>query len=311
MPAALHDVNLNLLVALDALLETRNVRRASERLGVTQSAMSHSLRKLRALLGDPLFVRSGNQMLPTPRAAELAAPLHHSLASLQHILGGEGGFAPERSERRFVIATSDALSVSLLPAVVADVRERAPGVELAVAPLDPTRIDAQLAAGDVDLVLGMGRNRTGTRVEGLFRAGVVVLARKDHPGIGRKLDLDTFCRLPHAMISVTGAGPGAVDEALAALGRSRRVVLRIAYFLAAPVIVAQSDLLLLLPRMTAEHFAALHPLTLHEMPLELPAGMVSMIWHERFAEDTGLSWLRDRVRAAARTMVPRQRKSRA
>ena len=296
MPAPLRDVNLNLLVALDALLSTRSVRRASEHLGITQSAMSHSLKKLRELLGDPLFVRSGNQILPTPRAMELATPLHQALASLQHLVSGGGGFLPERSDRRFVIATPDALAVSLLPALIVDVQQRAQGVELVVTSLDAARIDAQLAAGDVDLVIGIARDRAGTQVEGLFESDLVCLARRDHPGIGAKLDLDTFCRIPHAIVSFTGHGPSAVDEALSRMGRSRRVVLRIGYFLAGPAIAAQSDLLLTLPCMLAEHFAARYSLTLYDLPFKLTAGRISMIWHERFAEDPGLAWLRDRLR---------------
>jgi DNA-binding transcriptional LysR family regulator len=304
-------VNLNLLVALDALLETQSLRRAAERLGVTQSAMSHTLRQLRELLGDPLFVRSGNQILPTPRAEELAAPLHQALASLLQVVEGGGGFDPATSTRRFVIATSDALAVSMLPPLVADIRERAALVDLSVVPIDPGRIDAQLAAGEVDLVLGVGREHPGTLIEGLVPADFAVLARKDHPGIGRTLDLETYCRLPHAMVTLSGHGPGPVDDALAKLGRSRRVVVRISYFLAAPVIVAKSDLLLTMPRMTAEHFAALHPLTLHEPPFELPTGRISMIWHERFKADPGLGWLRDRVRAAARAVRGKARSGKA
>ncbi|MEZ4298625.1 MAG: LysR family transcriptional regulator [Polyangiaceae bacterium] len=300
MPAPLRDLNLNLLVVLDALLETRSVRRSAERLGVTQSALSHSLRQLRELLADPLFVRSGNQILPTPRAAAMAAPLHQALSALRLVVEGGGGFSPERSTRRFVLATSDAVAVSLLPSLVADLRQRAPQSELSVVPIDAGRIDAQLAAGDVDLAIGPGREHTGTLVEALYPADFAVLSRRGHPEIGARLDLDTYCRLPHAMIAITGQGAGPVDDALAKLGRSRRVVVRIAYFLAAPPVVAQSDLLLTLPRMTAEHFAAQAPLSLHAPPLPLPEGKVSMIWHERFKADPGLAWLREQVRRAGK-----------
>jgi DNA-binding transcriptional LysR family regulator len=292
-------LNLNLLVSLDALLETRSVRRTAERLGVTQSAVSHSLRELRAALGDEILVRSGNAMLPTPRAEAIAAPLREALSTLRRVVEHEAGFDAAGSARRFVVATTDALAVAVFPTLVARVCAGAPRAELSFVPLERGSIERRLAAAEVDLAVGVVPPASGLEIEPLFGSGFVVLARADHPAIGRRLDLDTYCRLPHALVAVTGHGPGVVDDALAKLGRSRRVVLRVPYFLAAPPLLAQSDLLLTLPRVVAEHFAALYPLKLYEPPVALPAGGgIAMAWHRRYARDGGLAWLRARVAEA-------------
>ncbi|HEU4404846.1 MAG TPA: LysR family transcriptional regulator [Polyangiaceae bacterium] len=297
-------LNLNLLLALDALLETRSVRRTAGRLGVTQSAVSHSLRELRAALGDELLVRVGNGMLPTPRAEAIAAPLREALATLRRVVEHEARFDPAGSARRFVVATTDALAVAVFPALVGLVRASAPRADLAFVALEWAAVERRLAAGEIDLAVGPGPAGPGLEAAPLFATDFVVLARADHPALGGRLDLDTYCALPHALVAVTGSGPGVVDEALAKLGRARRVALRVPYFLAAPALLSQSDLLLTLPRVTAEHFVARYALTLYELPFALPAGVISMAWHRRYARDEGLAWLRARVGEAAKGLPP-------
>lgn len=297
---SLGSLNLNLLVALDALLQTRSVRRAAERLGVTQSAMSHSLRQLRTLLCDPLFVRSGNQLLVTPRASEMTLPLRQALADLHRVLTGQSTYQPSITERRFVIASTDALALTLFAPLVADLLERSPPADLVFVPLDQARLESQLSAGEIDLAVGMLQGRPGIRIESLLTQRFAVLARRDHPQIGRKLDLEAYCRLPHAMVTTTGEGRSFVDEELERMGRSRRVVLRVPYFLAAPVLIARSELLLTIHRATALHFSERYPLTVHEPPFVTPESPVTLAWHERFQADPAVSWLRERVLMAAK-----------
>jgi DNA-binding transcriptional LysR family regulator len=286
-------LNLNLLAALDALLDERNVRRAAERLGVTQSAMSHTLRQLRELFGDPLLVRSGNRMLPTPRAEAVRRPLRQALLQLQAVVGDEAEFVPATAQRRFTLAASDAAAMTVLPVLIARLAAEAPGVDLDVVPVDRAMLPAQLEAGEIDVALAPdGGEAPGVHRQGLYPTEFAVLARADHPGIGPRLTLDAYCRLPHALVVVTGHGPGLVDVALAQQGRQRRVALRIPYFLAAPVVLMGSDLLLTVPRDAAERFAERFALRVDDPPLPLPTGMVSMLWHERFARDPALVWLR-------------------
>ncbi len=312
--ATISALNLNLLVALDALLATLSVRRAAERTGVTQSALSHSLAKLRAMFDDPLLVRDGNRMLPTPLAEQIAGPLHQALLSLGRIVSQEASFEPARSARSFTLAASDALAVTALPRLLQRVRAAAPHVTLTLLSLDarvrrpapdepglpePGSLATRLASGEVDLALGPMRPHAELERQPLFDSEFVVVSRRRHPGIGKRLDLDTFCALPHAIVSAGGVGTSIIDQALAKLGRDRHIVVRVPYFLAAPALVAQSDLLLTVPRFVGEHFGAHYRLALHEPPLALPAGRIGMLWHRRFSADAAHRWLRAQVAEAA------------
>ncbi len=289
-------VNLNLLVALDALLQERNVRRAAERMSVTQSAMSRTLAQLRELFDDPILVRSGNSMLATPRASDLAAPLGHALRELGGLLEGPSGFEPLRATRRFTVAASDAVAVTVLPGLVEGVSRDAPNAGIDVVPVRRDGLLESMERGDVDLFIGAGVRASSCLLrEALFPSSFAVLARAGHPAIADELDIDIYCRLPHAMVTVTGRGGGVVDSALARLGRSRVIALRVPYFLAAPPILASTDFLLTLPSEPARYFAGKFPLRVYDAPLPLPRGRVEMIWHQRYDRNPALVWLRQRV----------------
>lgn len=301
-------LNLNLLVALDALLDTRNVRRAAERCGVTQSAMSHTLRQLRELFDDALLVRAGNQMLPTPRAESLVQPLRKALLAIEGVLKAEASFEPRTATRRFSIAASDAVAVTALPAFLALLAKEAPSVDVDVVPVERERAAAQLESGELDVLLvPVAPEGAGLRSRALYPTELAVVLRADHPAVGARLDLDTYCALPHALISVTGRGPGLVDELLAKRGRTRRIALRIPYFLAAPALLAHTDLVLTAPRKAAEHFARPLGLRVVPAPIPLPRGKISMVWHERYESDVASRWLRDAiVRATAALRGPKK-----
>lgn len=290
----LSHINLNSLVALDALLDVQNVRRAAERIGVTQSAMSHTLRQLRALLDDQILVRSGNRMLPTPRARALEVPLRQALLQLQHLVERESAFDAASTNRRFTIAGSDAALVTVLPRLLAGFATRAPHAQLDVVPLAAASIARELESGEVDVALSpIFPDAPGLKRRSLAPTEFAVLVRADHPEVGAELDLDTYCRLPHALVAVTGRGPGLVDQALARVQRSRWVMLRIPYFLAAPAILLNTDMLLTIPRAAAERFAAEFPLRVLPPPVTLPTGTLSVGWHERFDRDPAGRWLRE------------------
>jgi DNA-binding transcriptional LysR family regulator len=298
----LANFNLNLLIALDALLGARSVTVAAKRARVTPSAMSHSLAELRALLGDPLLVRSGRAMVLTPRAEALVGPLHQLLGDAERLLEGGGGFDPSTAERRFVVAAPDFLATLLLPPLLSAAAREAPLVSFDVVPSARRGNAWLLETGDVDLALGaIVDEAPGIRRMDLCTEGFACAARKGHPMIDGRLDLDTYVATPHLVITLgDDAGPTWIDQALAKVKRRRRVAVRTRYFMTAPLVIARSDLLLTGPSMLVRYFAELVPLQVLEPPLELPTYPEEAYWHERFEEDPGHAWLRRLVREIAK-----------
>jgi DNA-binding transcriptional LysR family regulator len=302
---ALGAINLNLLTALEALLAEGSVTRAAARAGVTQSAMSHSLRQLRELLGDPLLVRGPGGMTLTPRAEELSAPIRRGLMKLSRALAGGAPFDPARAERRFTILMGDSAAVTVLPPLLEILAREAPGVDVAVRPASGGRAIELLSAGEIDgAILVSPSDRASLRTRRLFTEDFVCLVREDHPEVGDALPLELFVRLRHALISQRGAGPSFVDEALARFGHARRVVLRVPYFLAAPLIVARSDLVLTAPRRVAEQLAKALPLRALPPPVELSSFSTHLVWHERDDADDAHAWLRAAVARAVQGEEP-------
>src|SRR5262245_41258297 len=256
----LGDFDLNLLVALDALLSEASVTRAARRLGLTQSAMSHTLRRLRDLLGDPLLVRTPEGMSPTPRARQLGAPLRQALQDIKQAIA-RPRFDPGSARITFTLCIPDLVQISLLPSLIRRLSQEAPGVDLVVRPLGKSA-SRRLRAGEFDLVISpLRESKTGFYQQRLFSERFVCLARADHPEVGEALSLERFIRLPHLLVSPLGASAaGLVDRALEEKNLARRVVLRIPSFLAAPLIVAHSDLVLTLPERVARTFSSALPL---------------------------------------------------
>lgn len=295
MPRALNlrDMDLNLLVALDALLQEPNVTKAATRIGMTQPALSHALRRLRELLGDELLVCGKAGMLLTPRGRELALPVRRAMLDLQQALAGEQRFEPATATRRVTLATTDYEGVVLLPRLLELLRHQAPGVELEVRHIDPRHYAEQLETGMVDLLVGFPLPAaSGLRQRVLFKEVLACVVRKDHPAVRGRLDLNLYCQLAHALISPRSESGSLVDDTLAGLGRTRRVTLRLPSFIVAPLLVAGSDLVLTLPRRLADSLAGLLPLQVLEPPIEIPSFPIVMNWHERYDGDAAHRWLR-------------------
>ena len=304
----LRQVDLNVLVAFDALLDTRSVTRAAQRLGVTQSAMSHTLRKLRALFGDPLLVRGRGGMVPTPRAEALVAPVRGGLASLSRALQTPVAFDPATSTRTFTLASPDLFHLRALPDLLRQLREQAPGIDLSMPSLDPGRLADALESGSVDLAVApvmldappedaMASRHSELRQRVLIREGFRCFARPDHPRLAtrRRMTIETFLDLPHMLVSPTGEGGGPVDRALAERGQVRRIALRTPSLASAPPLLLQSDLLLTAPE-TLERAWPLEtrPLTF-TCPVPLSRYAVTMLWHPRYDADPAHRWLRGLV----------------
>lgn len=293
----LSNVNLNLLVSLDALLHERSVTAAAKRAHVTPSAMSHTLVQLRELLHDPLLVRAGRGMALTPRAEELTAPLHRVLLDAQGILRDSARFEPGVARRHFIIAAPDFLATLLLPNLLAAIRREAPGVTLEIVPSARRSNAWMLESGELDLALGaIVDEAPGIRRRDLCTEGFLCAVRKGHPFIRRSLSVEEYARAEHAMITLGDDNrPTWADEQLAKLGKQRKVVLRIRYFMSAPLVVARTDLLITAPAMLVRYFAELAPLQILEPPIELPTYPEEMYWHDRFDADPAHRWLREHL----------------
>jgi len=297
---SLAGIDLNLLVVLDALLAERHVTRAAKRVGLTQSAASHALARLRGVLDDPLLVRGpGGQLVATERAAAIAPRLRRALDDLGIALRGEAGFTPATARRTFRIATTDHGELALLPQLVALLAREAPNVDVwAVPPLeDPS--DA-LAAGEIDAAVGVWRDRpwpAGIYMKPMFQETFRCVVRRGHPAAKQRLTLDRFCELAHLLIAPRGRGLGLIDEELAKVGRSRRIAMAVPHFLIAPHVVAASDLVVTLASRVADVFAAPFKLAMLPSPVALAPFTTQLVWHERTHHDAGHRWLRQQLLA--------------
>jgi DNA-binding transcriptional LysR family regulator len=287
------NVDLNLLVALDALLAERSVSRAAVRLHLSQPATSALLARLRELFGDPLLLRSARGMLPTPRALELLGPIKQVLDEIDGIIQPRTAFDPGRAEHTFTLSASDYVEYALLPTLVDYLERQAPRVRLAVRPLDLQTVARQMEIGEVDLcITGLLNAPAGLHERPLYTERVVSVVRRRHPGVGAHLTLDTFCSLEHILVSVRGSSFSArIDESLAALGRKRHIRLAVPHFLLVPEIVARSDMISALPERLALGYA--NKLRILEPPFKMESFTVGQIWHERNQREPAQVWLRD------------------
>jgi DNA-binding transcriptional LysR family regulator len=296
------DIDLNLLVAFEALFAERNVTLAARRLGVTQPAMSNSLRRLRALLDDPVFVRTSEGMTPTPRALALGPPISAALNSIRASVSATG-FDPERSATRFSVATLDYLEALYFPKLIDRLSTAAPAVRL-----DVRRLAAiyevpqqQLESGAIDCAFGLFPQpmtpQSSLHGQILGEEDWVCVARRGHPTFRRRLSIKAYAGLNHLAVTypeISGSG-GMVDRLLAARGFSRRCAASVPHFTTLAFHVAQSDCVATLPRRLATFFARALPLQIAELPLAGPGSNISLIWHSRVESDPAHRWFRQMI----------------
>ena len=289
----LRQLDLNLLRALDALLDERNVTRAAARLGLTQPAMSGMLTRLRESFGDPLLVRVQRGVAPTPRALALAAPVKQVLADIAGLLQAPA-FDPGSARMTLSIAATDyALRAIAVPFLLA-LRPLAPSVRVALLPLANEQLQAQFEQGTVDLALSTPETTApDLHARTLFDERYVCVMRRGHPAAPEaqsSLSLDRFCALDHALVSYAGGSfEGVTDDALARLGRQRRVLVSVKSFLLLPDILRASDLVAVVPRRLV---GDVDGLLLFDPPLDIPGFTKVLAWHERTHRDPGYRWLR-------------------
>lgn len=300
-------LDLNLLVALRALLVERHVTRAAARVGVSQPAMSHALGRLRELLGDPLLVRTPGGMRPTPRAEAMTAPLERALEDIGRLIAAPAPFEPRLSTRKFRIASNDYMELVLFPRLLRRLWTEAPGIDVRIINLDTHAIE-ELDDGRLDLAMGVVGQLTsaqtprGLRSQALVSDSFVCVVRDEHPVVKKRLSLDDFVALPHALVAPRGDTGSVVDSALARIGKKRRVAVEIPHFLVAPHVVREADLLLTLASRVAVTLAPLLGLRQLAPPLELPGFTMTMVWHERQHVDPAHVWLRDLIATVAKDL---------
>lgn len=297
--------DLNLLRVFDALVRERSATRAGERIGLSQPAVSSALGRLRALLDDQLFVRRGAEMVPTPRAEALAPALRDALAQIERALTGDERFDPAKAERTYALLGADFFSLLVMPRLYAAVARQAPKVRLRL--VDSARGDVErlLLEDGIDLALERPLSVPDwISSELMFVSPFVMVAAKAHPRIaaagvapGQPLPLDLFCTLPHAIRSIDGSMGGLMDEALAAQGRRREVVLALPHFHGVALAVAGSELIAALPVQFATAMAGELGLAVYAPPFPSPAPEIRMYWHSRHDRNPAHQWLRAQVQA--------------
>jgi DNA-binding transcriptional LysR family regulator len=293
--------DLNLLLVLRALLSERHVTRAAARVGLSQSATSHALSRLRERFGDPLLVRSGRSLTLTPRAARILPVLERGLDDLGSTLAGEPEFEPSTARRTFAIGTSDYLQALTMAPLLRELATRAPGIDLSVVVFP--NLEELMEAGALDLALTVpGHVSRAMNQEPLFPDEFVCMVRRDHPQIKRALSLERYLAQRHVVVAPTGTPGSVVDSALAQRGLERRIALRVTNFLIAPVVVCNTDFMNTMPVRLARQLAQTYPLRLLPPPLELPEFEYFMFWHPRLDRDPAQRWLREFVASVSRAL---------
>lgn len=306
----LSGLDANLLVLLDALVETASVAEAAKQLGLSASAASHALARLRELVGDPILVRAGRRMVPTARARELAPTLREGLTLVERAIRKPTPFTPAEVERELRIGAIDFATKQIVPPLLDVLRRRAPGVDVTAVQFEPRSIDL-LGTGDLDLVLALARPATSVRQALLLREPFASIARRGHPALEERMTAKRFAALPHALVSSTTRRKGVVDAALEAQGLARRVVLVVPTFAAAAIAVAESDMVLTGAAREAELAASHLPLVVFAPPLDLPPFGLAMYWHERQHRDPFVTWVRAELAAIGRALSPGPSRARA
>ncbi len=300
---ALAGLDLNLLLTLDLLLELRNVTATADRVGVTQSAVSHRLARLRDFFEDPLLVPAGDDFALTTKAESLRAPLRAALEELRAALLPSQSFEPREAQRTFVIGASDLAEVTMLPHLLAHLSEVAPSLSVRMRGRASATGQA-LSEGLVDFAIGPGEGSVpgvgledsrGIRQRLFIVEGFAVLARKGHPRVRGRLTLKRFLAESHVLVAPKGSAGGLVDAVLAKSGDRRHIAAQVANFLSAPFLVANTDYLSTCPTSLAQTTAKQLNLQVLKPPVTLPKTKLFLFWHERMHHDAGHRWFREEL----------------
>ncbi len=300
----IRNIDLNLLVAFNALYDARNVTRAAERLALTQPTVSGMLTRLRDLFGDPLFVRTQHGVLPTPRADDLSEPIKALLSDVEALVTPTE-FDPASAAMTVSISANDYMQHSLIVPLIRSLRKKAPGIRLALLPAYIAGLADKLARGTIDLAVTIPEFAGPDLPRSLlYTERYVCVARKGHPLNGKKLSLEDYCRFDHVIVSPTGGSfEGPADQALADLGASRRVSVSLPSFHVLLETIRTDDFLALVPERLL--YGKTAGLKLFEPPITVPDFDVIASWHHRVDKDPAQRWLRALLTSVAEGLSAR------
>lgn len=289
-------VDLNLFTVFEAIYTEGSVTRASQKLNLTQPAISHSLGRLRQMFDDPLFVRQGHAMVSTPLARSMIEPIRRSLRGLELTLNGLDTFDPATTTKRFNIALRDVLEATILPPLMLRVRQDAPLLDIAASQVDRRDLQSEMAAGSldgaIDVLLPLPNDIMRTRI---YQDSTVVVVRPGHPEINGALDIETYLKQDHVLASSRRRGVGLEDFELSRFGLERHIRLRCQHYFAACRVVSQTNLLLTMPGRYARIANQQFGNQILPFPLEVPPFDVFLYWHANVDSDPANKWFREQV----------------
>lgn len=301
--------DLNLLPVFLALMEERNVTRAAQRLGITQPALSNALSRLRDMLQDPLFIRERYGMQPTRMAESLAPGIAAALSQLDELVLGQQAFEPAKAERLFTLAPNSYVEFALVPAIVARVRERAPGIRLRLTPYGTDLAATGAISGETAMVLGRIVDPPDNLVvQHLMDDSLACVVRADHPTVKKRLSKAQYESLKHVNVLPPGRLRAGLFQALQRQGLHREVAVSVTHFLSVPELVAATDYCATLPRLICRHLARDPRLKVLDAPVDLGTFPLEMAWHARYRHDPAHQWLRALVVEVAQDVAARNAK---
>ena len=301
----LKQFDLNLLIAFEELMTERSVSRAAEKLGVTQHAASHALKRLRSLFDDKLLIRGPNGMQPTPRAMTLYPQVRDVLATIHSLLSATTQFDSSRSSRTIRLSMSDAMSVEALPYIIRRIRRSAPNIDLVITTSGPQEACQRLAEDKIDLAIGVFPHIEKDLISGeLYRDTLICIADKRNRRLKNgRLDLKSYLESPYVTVGPTRDTGIQLDEILNSMGIVRRIVAAVPHYLSVPSLIRGTDLVAHTRRRLLSVFRTTTDLVVFPVPIpmKVPDLEFIQIWHRRYDGDPGHRWLRDLVSVSVRS----------
>lgn len=292
----MENLDFKLLTIFDSILAERSISRAANRLNLAQPTVSNALNRLRRITDDQLFVRTSSGMVPTPHAERMALPIRQAVATILTNLHAPRPFDPATSTRSFTIYMTDLGESFFLPTLLKHLRVEAPTVKINTLPMPDHNPQAALESGEVDIAIGsLPDLRTGFYQQRLILEHYIGILRPDHPLTKKRFTAKQFANASHAVVLPFGTGHGIVERTLINLGLQDRIMLRVQNFLVLPSIVANTDLIAIVPHSTASQLSTEYHICLIDIPVPLPQFDVKQCWHERFHADPGNQWLRNKI----------------
>lgn len=297
----LNRLDLNLFSVFDAIYTAGSLTKAADVLCITQPAVSNSLSRLRDMLNDPLFVRTGHSMTPTPVAQNIIGPAREALALLRKSVQESHTFSPLTAEKTFHFGARDLLEASIMPRLIGLLQETAPRITVTNYDIERKKVLPAMASGNLDFFADASSfSDPHLCKQKIAQDRLIVVARKNHPDLAQGMSMETFLRLGHINISNRRFGAGPIEVALDKIGTKRKVVARGQHFLTVPSIIYKTDLLACLPYHMAKHY----DLSIYELPFELPPLEYFLYWHVSADHDHAHIWMREQIALVAEAFYP-------